>query len=87
MLFFHSISVHFSLSHLQDALRPHQECALDQALQECGSLSSATVLLVMCLPPDLRLPLLLMQPGGSVFLSGTDLVFSAEWVGAKNNLQ
>jgi len=87
MLFFHSISVHFSLSHLQGALRPHQECALDQAWQECGSLSSAIVLLVMCLQPDLRLLLLLMQSGSSVCLYGTDLVFSAELVGAKNDLQ
>ena len=87
MLVFHSISVHFSPSHLQDALRPHQECALDQALQEYGSLSSATVLLVMCLQPDPRLPLLLMQPGSSVFLYGTDPVFSAESAGAKDDLQ
>lgn len=87
MLVFHSISVHFSLSHLQDALRPHQECALDQALQECGSLSSAKVLLVMWLQPDLRLLLLLMQSGSSVFLYGTDPVFSAELVGARDDLQ
>ncbi len=87
MLFSHSISVHSSLSHLQDALRPHQECALDQVSQEYGSLFSATVLLVMCLQPDLRLLLLLMQPGSSVFLYGTDPVFSAELVGAKDDLQ
>lgn len=87
MLFSHFISEHSSLSHLQGALRPHQECSLDQALQGYGSLSSATVLLVMCLQLDLRLLLLLMQPGSSVFPYGTDPVFSAGLVGAEDELQ